>query len=99
MGYSITRPCTFCMLPGRSGENIPGASGCRHRSFSSLPSGCLCPDVPSCRQGIHPSSFNASETFTAFRLIRDVLAFFVWGLQSAEAAPAFSLGGVEIMGM
>lgn len=35
--------------------------------------------VPSSRQGIHPSSFNASETFTAFRLIRDVLTFFVWG--------------------
>lgn len=98
MGYSITCLGTFCMLLRRSGKNIPGASGCIHRSFSSFPSGRLCPYVPSSRQNIRPSSFNASETFTAFRLIRDVLTFFVWGLQSAEAAPAFSLGCVDMMG-
>lgn len=39
MGYSITCLGTFCMLLRRSGKNIPGASGCMHRSFSSLPSG------------------------------------------------------------
>lgn len=40
MGYSVTCPCTFCMLLRRSGKSIPGASSYRHRSFSSLPSGC-----------------------------------------------------------
>lgn len=56
------------------------------------------PDVPSSRQGVHPSSLNASETCTAFRLIGDVFAFFLCGVWLAEAAPAFSLRGVEMMG-
>lgn len=97
MGYSITCPCTFCMSLRRSGENIPCASSCRHRIFSSLPS-YLCPDVPSSRQGVHASSFNASETFTAFRIIRNVLIFFFWWIWLAEAAPAFSLGDAEMIG-
>lgn len=73
--------CIFCMFLRRHGENIPGVSGCGCRSFSCFPSDAcilsqaMCP-VP--RRGIH-HRFNASETFTTNRLIRDALTFFIFG--------------------
>lgn len=92
MGYSITCPCTFLHVTQEKGREHPWCKWLRDRSFSSLPSGHLCPDVPSSRQDIRPSSFNASETFTAFMLIRDVLTFCSGGSSQLKLLLSFHWG-------
>lgn len=85
MRYSIMCPSTLWMLLRKSGKSTPGASGCRHRSFSL---GALCLlqmpvsfhrlMFPVPRRGIR-HWFNAIETFITNRLIRDALTFFGFG--------------------
>lgn len=81
MRGSIPALCIFCTFLRRHGESIPGVCGCGRGSFSCLPSDAgifsqaMCP-VP--RRRIH-HRFNASETFTTNRLIRDALTFFIFG--------------------
>lgn len=81
MRGSIPALCVFCTFLRRHGESIPGVRGCGRGSFSCLPSDAgifaqaMCP-VP--RRRIH-HRFNASETFTTNRLIRDALTFFIFG--------------------